>query len=57
MSWYPAATAIAVLVNPTTPTIAETYTRELQTAARTFGLSSTSCTRAPNATSIRPSQP
>ncbi len=34
----PAATTIALLVNPTTPTIAETLTRELQTAARTFGL-------------------
>jgi putative ABC transport system substrate-binding protein len=34
----PAATTIALLVNPTTPTIAETLTRELRTAARTFGL-------------------
>jgi putative ABC transport system substrate-binding protein len=34
----PAATIIALLVNPTTPTIAETLTKELQTAARTFGL-------------------
>jgi ABC-type uncharacterized transport system substrate-binding protein len=34
----PAATTIALLVNPTTPTNAETLTRELRTAARTFGL-------------------
>jgi putative ABC transport system substrate-binding protein len=34
----PAATTIALLVNPTSPTIAETLTRELRTAARTFGL-------------------
>ncbi|MGZ3349942.1 MAG: ABC transporter substrate-binding protein, partial [Xanthobacteraceae bacterium] len=34
----PAATTIALLVNPTTPTIADALTRELQTAARTFGL-------------------
>jgi putative ABC transport system substrate-binding protein len=34
----PAATTIALLVNPATPTIAETLTRELRTAARTFEL-------------------
>jgi putative tryptophan/tyrosine transport system substrate-binding protein len=34
----PAATTIALLVNPTTPTIAETLTKELRSAARTFGL-------------------
>jgi putative ABC transport system substrate-binding protein len=34
----PAATTIALLVNPTTPTNAETLTRELRSAARTFGL-------------------
>jgi putative ABC transport system substrate-binding protein len=34
----PAATTIALLVNPTTSTNAETLTRELRTAARTFGL-------------------
>jgi putative ABC transport system substrate-binding protein len=34
----PAATTIALLVNPTSSTIAETLTRELRTAARTFGL-------------------
>jgi putative ABC transport system substrate-binding protein len=34
----PAATTIALLVNPNTPTIAEALTRELQTAVHTFGL-------------------
>jgi putative ABC transport system substrate-binding protein len=34
----PTATTIALLVNPTSSTIAETLTRELRTAARTFGL-------------------
>src|SRR5262245_14376188 len=34
----PAATTIALLVNPTTPTIAETLTKELRTAALAFGL-------------------
>jgi ABC-type uncharacterized transport system substrate-binding protein len=34
----PTATIIAALVNPTAPVLAETMTRDLQTAARTLGL-------------------
>jgi ABC-type uncharacterized transport system substrate-binding protein len=34
----PSATLIAVLVNPTNPTIDEPFVRELQAAARTIGL-------------------
>jgi len=34
----PTATIIALLVNPTNPTNAETLSRDLQTAARTLGL-------------------
>jgi putative ABC transport system substrate-binding protein len=34
----PAATTVALLVNPTTPTIAASLTKELRSAARTFGL-------------------
>ena len=34
----PTATIIALLVNPTNPTIAETLSRDLQAAARTLGL-------------------
>ena len=34
----PAATIIALLVNPTSPTLAETYSRDLQAAALTLGL-------------------
>jgi putative ABC transport system substrate-binding protein len=34
----PAATIVALLVNPTTPTLAETMTRDLQAAAGTLGL-------------------
>jgi putative tryptophan/tyrosine transport system substrate-binding protein len=34
----PAATIIALLVNPTSPTLAETYSRDLQAAAPTLGL-------------------
>ena len=34
----PAATVIALLVNPTNPTLAEPLTRDLQAAARTLGL-------------------
>jgi ABC-type uncharacterized transport system substrate-binding protein len=34
----PAATLVALLVNPTTPTLAETMTRDLQAAAGTLGL-------------------
>src|SRR5262247_3538980 len=34
----PTATIVALLVNPTTPALAETTTRELEAAARTLGL-------------------
>jgi putative tryptophan/tyrosine transport system substrate-binding protein len=34
----PTATIIALLVNPTSPTLAETYARDLQAAASTLGL-------------------
>jgi putative tryptophan/tyrosine transport system substrate-binding protein len=34
----PTATAVALLVNPTSPTLAETSTRDAQAAARTLGL-------------------
>jgi putative tryptophan/tyrosine transport system substrate-binding protein len=34
----PTATIIAALVNPTNPVLAETLTRNLQTAARTLGV-------------------
>ena len=34
----PTATTMALLVNPTSPTIAETQSRDLQVAARSFGL-------------------
>jgi putative tryptophan/tyrosine transport system substrate-binding protein len=34
----PTATIIALLVNPTSPTLAETYSRDLQAAAPTLGL-------------------
>jgi putative ABC transport system substrate-binding protein len=34
----PAATVIALLVNPTSPALAETYSRELQAAASSLGL-------------------
>ena len=34
----PTATVIALLVNPTNPTLAETQSRDLQAAARTLGL-------------------
>jgi len=34
----PTATAIALLVNPTSPVLAETQSRDLQATARTFGL-------------------
>jgi putative ABC transport system substrate-binding protein len=34
----PTATIIALLVNPTNPTNAETLSRDLQAAARTLGL-------------------
>jgi putative tryptophan/tyrosine transport system substrate-binding protein len=34
----PTATIIALLVNPTSPTLAETYSRDLQAAALTLGL-------------------
>jgi putative ABC transport system substrate-binding protein len=34
----PAATAVALLVNPTSPNLAESTTRDLQAAARTLGL-------------------
>jgi putative tryptophan/tyrosine transport system substrate-binding protein len=34
----PKATSIAVLVDPTSPTLAETFLRDLETAARTLGL-------------------
>jgi putative ABC transport system substrate-binding protein len=34
----PTATIIALLVNPTSPTLAETYSRDLQAAASTLGL-------------------
>jgi putative tryptophan/tyrosine transport system substrate-binding protein len=34
----PTTTIIAALINPTTPVLAETLTRDLQTAARTLGL-------------------
>jgi putative ABC transport system substrate-binding protein len=34
----PAATIIALLVNPSSPALAETYSRDLQAAARTLGL-------------------
>jgi putative ABC transport system substrate-binding protein len=34
----PAATSAAVLVNPTSPALAEPFSRELQTAARALGL-------------------
>jgi len=34
----PTATIVALLVNPTTPTLAETITRDLEVAARTLGV-------------------
>ena len=34
----PTATIMALLVNPTTPALAEAQSRELQAAARTLGL-------------------
>jgi putative ABC transport system substrate-binding protein len=34
----PAATVVGLLVNPTNPSLAETQSRDLQTAARTLGL-------------------
>ena len=36
--FVPAASAIALLVNPANPTVAETQTRQLQAAARALGL-------------------
>jgi ABC-type uncharacterized transport system substrate-binding protein len=48
----PTATTIALLVNPSNPLVAETESRDAQTAARTLGLQLMSCMRAPTATSI-----
>ena len=52
----PTATIIALLVNPTNPN-AETLIERPAGGGPHSGCSSMSCMRAPNATSIRPSQP
>jgi putative ABC transport system substrate-binding protein len=51
----PTANAVALLINPTNPTVAEPITRDLQAAARTLGLQS--YLRAQNANSRRSLQP
>ena len=52
----PAATVMALLVNPTNP-ISETVSRDARAAARTLGLQLHVCKRARNANSIRSLQP
>src|SRR5262249_16469904 len=47
----PTATIVALLVNPTNPTLAGATTGEVQTAARILGCNSMSCTLAANGTS------
>jgi hypothetical protein len=54
----PKATTIALLVNPTSPNLAEAQARDLQTAARTLGLQiHVYCVPAVTAISIPFSQP
>src|SRR5262245_49825462 len=53
----PAATTIALLVNPTTPTIAETLRKSCRPRPAPSRCSFMSFTQAPNATSTRPSRP
>jgi len=51
----PAATVMALLVNPTSPYV-ESVTRDAMAAARTLECSSTSCKREANASSLQCSQ-
>ncbi len=53
----PTATIIALLVNPTNPQLPRLNRETCRRRPAPSGCSSMSCTRAPNATSIRPSQP
>jgi len=53
----PTATTMALLINPASPAIAESTTKQVQAAARTLGSISRSYMRAPNSTSTRSSQP
>src|SRR5713101_8301173 len=53
----PTATIIAVLMDPTSPSIAEQFLRGLQAAAPPWGCSSMFCMPAPNAICIRSLQP
>jgi putative ABC transport system substrate-binding protein len=53
----PTATVIALLVNPTSPTLAETSMKEAQVAAQTLGLQLHVLHAAQNAISMRPLEP
>jgi putative tryptophan/tyrosine transport system substrate-binding protein len=53
----PTATVMALLLNPTSPVLAEPQSRDIQAAAACSGLNSTSCTQAPIAILIWSSQP
>ena len=53
----PTATIVALLVNPTSPTLPRPCRERCRRRPAPSGCSSMSCMRAPNATSIRSSQP
>ena len=53
----PTATIIALLVNPTNPIMPRPYRETCRRRPARSGCSSMSCMRAPNATSMRSSQP
>ena len=52
----PAATVIAALVNPSSPAVADVFSKDLQAAAHARGLQVHMLRVTPNSTSMRPSQ-